>query len=370
MNLKLSRENIWLLLICLTLCSFAFSERINSWGIIFLGSFFLIDKNLVQKIKSKGFNKKLLPPIGFFLLYLLFYLFSDMTGAADHALFSKFSFFLLPLIFFYENYFTKKNEKIILLAFSLALSLGFLYELHISLYTNYFTADHPSFSRAFNRMEVSKAIMHPGYYSNYFMFGIIWYYFNKSKYTIPFIALFTLALVLLLSRTILIFYFVFALFVAYQYTKNSARPLISGIVLLLIGIIACLGLYQIPTIKSRVVDTITKINNTSTKVDITSATDSRRITYAEEIKLVTAKPIIGYGLGNSTIVLREHLIKNGYVELGKEMNNHNQYFKTWMQLGILGFVSLVGLILFLFKYFRKFCIFINPVIISNILYQE
>ncbi len=353
MGRKLNRESVWLLFICFTLGSFAFSERINSWGVILLGVFFLADRKLIQKIKKRHLEKKILVPVGFFLLYLIFYFFSDKTNTAEHALFSKFTFLLLPLIFYYENYFSKRNERVILYVFSIALSIGFLYELSISLYTNYFNSENPRLIVAFNRMEVSKAIMHPGYYSNYFMFGIIWHYFHGNKFRAAFIALFTFALILLLSRIVLIFYIIFIVYVAYQFVRQSAKPLVSIFYMLLTVLVGGFCLYQIPTIKSRVNETIFKINNTSKEVDISSATDSRRITYAEEIKLIYARPLLGYGLGNSTTTLRKHLYNEGYVKLSEGMNNHNQYFKIWMQLGVIGLVSLVFLLTFLLRYFKK-----------------
>lgn len=352
MDLKLSRENIWLVLLSFTLCTFAFSERLNSWGVILLGAFFLIDPKLFSKLKLRKFSFKLLPLLGFFSLYLVFFLFSDMKAAAGHALFSKFTFFLLPLIFFYENYFSPKNEKALLIIFSLALSCGFLYELSASLNAYYFSAETPSMMLALNRMNVSAAIMHPGYYSAYFMFGVIWHYFNKSQYRLFFIALFTVALVLLLSRIVLGLYAIFGVHIAINHIRKSSKPLATALMVGLLGIAIGALMYQIPMVGSRINETLTKFNNTSKSVDISSATDSRRITYAEEINLISKKPILGYGLGNSKPVLRAHLIETGYAELGKDMNNHNQYFKTWMELGIVGIVGIFFLLGFLFYYFR------------------
>ncbi len=353
MNLLAKREHIWISLVCFTLCSFAFSERINSWGLVLLAIFTLIDSKLITKIKTASWSSKLWPMLAFFFVYLIFFLFSDKGNTASHSLVSKLSFLIFPIIFYFENYFTKKNEKIILMAFSIALSIGVTYMLTRSLMDNYFFADQPRLAAAFGRMQVSSYIMHPGYYSAFLMFSIIWQFFNRSTYSSFFIALFTFGILVLLSRIVILFYFIFLLYIAWCFIKNSKNKIQSLGILFLLGIGLAALLYQLPPLKRRIHLTISNMNNTDKDKGIASATASRRIAYEQELKLVTARPIIGYGLGNATKTLRQHLQKKGYQELGKEMNTHCQYVNTWMQTGIVGLSTLLFLLFYNFRYFKK-----------------
>lgn len=117
--------------------------------------------------------------------------------------------------------------------------------------------------------------------------------------------------------------------------------------------IGAILLYQSPLVGRRIRGTFSNINNTSHNIKISSATASRRIAYEEEIKLILQKPILGYGLGKADLTLKESLISSGYVALGQKMHTHSQYFNTWLQLGIIGILWLVSMLLFLASYFLK-----------------
>jgi len=353
MHLRLKRENIWLVLVGLTLSSFAFSERINSWGIILICIFTLADKDLIQKIKRANEQYRIFPMLAFFIVYLLFYLFSEKDSNASHTLIVKLSFFLLPLAFYIENYFTLKNERLILNIFSIAIGLGFLYQLSNSFMDYYFLAEEPKLSYALNRMLVSQYIMHPGYYSVFLMFGIIWHFFNKGPFRLSYILLFSIGVIILISRVVILFYIIFLIYLSIRFILTRKNKALTTMVFIAFGVVSTFLLYQIPTIRYRVNTTFQNINNTSKDNSISSATASRRIAYEYEIKLVAKKPIAGYGLGNATETLRKELQLQGYNELSKEMNTHCQYINTWMQTGILGLLTLLFLLLFLLNLFKK-----------------
>lgn len=351
MQFGVSRENIWLTLVGFTLTSFAFSERINSWGIALLVLFFLLDKNLIQKLKQAVELKKLWAPLIFCGSYLLFYIFSDQDGAATHSLTSKASLLFLPVLFMYESYFTDRNEKILLTIFSWALAASFLFALGSSLYVNYYQSSAPSLLSAFGRMQVSEAIMHPGYYSNYFMLAILWHYFAQQKGSLFFIAIFSVALAILLSRIVLLFYILFIFYQVWRVIKNAKRPILTASLILfnmlLIGFLAL----QIPHIKKRVDDTIQGVSKIEKNVDVSAATASRTIAYQAEFKLIKEQPISGYGMGNSVNVLKKELTAQGYKTLAEKMHIHNQYFNNWLQNGIPGIVVLIILLLYFLQYF-------------------
>lgn len=349
----ITRENTWLALVSFTLCSFAFSERINSWGIMLLLVFFLADKNLIQKIKQPIHFQKAFPLFGFFLVYLVFFLLSEKHAGASHSLMSKLSLLLLPMLFSYESYFTAKNEKLILFLFSIALTIGFFLGLCSSLYCNYFIAETPNLTLALNRMKVSSAIMHPGYYSNYFMLGILWHYFNWNKWSLFFSVLFTIVLALLVSRIVLLFYIIFITYLGFRHIRKTTKPLLYGFLAMLMAALFSIAAYQIPTIHARVNDTFLGFSNASKTTDIKSATASRVIAYKNEMQLIKKKPIFGYGLGNAVSVLQKQLHTNGYEKLAEKMHIHNQFFHTWLQTGIVGVLMLLTLLGLIIKYFKN-----------------
>jgi len=353
MKSLITRENIWLFLVGFTLCSFAGSERINSWGIIAICLFTVVDINLIDKIKKTIWLKNTVPMFTFFGVYLLFFLFSERDADATHALVSKLSFFLLPAAFTIENYFTKKNEQLLMLVFSMALSISLGYQISSSLLDNYFLAKSPNLSLAFNRIYVSSYIMHPGYFSAFLLTGIIWHTIQRNKYSLLFISIFTIGIIILLSRIVILIYALFFLSIGIQYIRNSANKLRNTFLLIFAFILSCFAVYQIPLVKHRIVATVENINNTNKKINLESATASRRITYEQELYLVFNKPLLGYGLGNATKKLREYLTTKGYTALGKDMNTHNQYVNTWMNTGIFGLLALLTLLGSSLLYFKK-----------------
>ena len=354
MKLWLSRQNIWFIIIGFTLCSFAFSERINSWGIIALCLFFLADRNLITKIKKPFSWRKVVPLIILFVVYLCFFIFSEKDAEASHALVSKLSLVLLPVLLSYESYFDKKNETRLVLLFSFVLLLGAFYGLGMSFLENFnIGAKSSGWPLVLNRMNVSKAVMHPGYYSNYFMFVIIWHFYNKTKFQYFFIALFTLVLLLLLSRIVILFYILFVGMALLRIIKKAKKPFIMLPLVFAAVFICAFLLYQIPTVQNRIKDTITGLQSTDKEVDYSSATASRTVAYQAEINLIKEKPILGYGLGNAVNILQEELRNTGYHKLAEKMHIHNQYFHTWLQTGIVGIMALLFMIVILIQFFYK-----------------
>jgi O-antigen ligase len=66
------------------------------------------------------------------------------------------------------------------------------------------------------------------------------------------------------------------------------------------------------------------------------------------IELINKKPLLGYGLGTSKIMLRERNLAKKYTPLtiyNRAYNSHNQFFEFWIELG------LIGLFLFLWSLF-------------------
>ena len=222
-----------------------------------------------------------------------------------------------------------------------------------SLMDHYFFARTPSLAYALSRMAVSSYIMHPGYYSAFLMFAIVWHAFHKERFRILFNIVMTLGVLVLISRIIVLFYVLFIVFLAFRHIKLANNRLIKGTQILLLVAVCVFTLYQIPHVQVRIKNTIKNINNVEKDRDLSSSTASRRIAYEQEVYLLMQRPVLGYGLGNVTETLRNRLLEEGYSKLGGEMKAHCQYMTTWMETGLLGFVWLVLLLVLLYRQFRN-----------------
>lgn len=352
MRHSLTRETLWTAIVTFTLCSFAFSERLNSIGITLLAIHWLVDTKLLEKAKRIFTQKNAWVLLSFFALYLLYFLFSEKDISASHSLESKLSFLLLPLFLSTENYFYERKELIFQL-FCWSLMFSFFYALANSYYVLIIVMKKADYWSVFNRMHISMAIMHPGYYSNYFMMAILYLFFNKLSGRIFFISLFTIAVILLLSRIVLLFYMLFVIVLSIQYLLSTNHKLLKTAGLMLLALIIGWSVYQIPTVQSRFKESLANINNTNKNTKLSSATATRRIAYEQEWELIKNNPWQGYGLGSANELLRNKLYQSGYKALSKEMSTHNQYFSNWLSMGLTGILALLTLLIYLLYFFHK-----------------
>ncbi len=220
-------------------------------------------------------------------------------------------------------------------------------ELEVYPYTNYFFYSYLSY------------FMHYGYLAMYvnvaiaFLLKVVSKRESSSKLkrnAYILLVLFSIFVLLLNSKAgilaLLILYLYFAIF---QLLKNgntkSAVLSISTVVLL--GI----ALYQfVPHTKERVQGMINGITNT--EVDPTSheSTQLRIFAWRSSMDLIQKEWQLGYGLGDANIVLLEDYEKKGYIgALEEDLNAHNQFFQSMLNVGILGTVLL--LFFFVYLYF-------------------
>lgn len=355
---NIDRSSVWLFLVILTACSFPWNQRINSVGIVFLAMHWLFDKQLVQKIKTIKFDAVLISFVTFFLYHLVALSWSDFKQDASHSIEVKMSFLILPFLFSTENYLNPKSKKQLLIAFCISCLLSFIYCLFYSVYHFH------SFgiSGILNRMNISQGIMHPGYYSNYFVLGIVFSAFeliqNKNNplkwFYVFIITIFSIILALLVSKTALIFIFIFVIFVLWKlsdFIKNNILRLTSFIGLCLIfGFIFSFA----PPIKSRIIETLRESKVEIANPNFSNSTIARRAAWNLEWQLIKSNPIIGYGTGASNPLLINKFKEKRYADLIKyNMHTHNQFFHTWIDLGLIGIILLGCILVFSFIQFFK-----------------
>lgn len=347
-NLKLHRENFWLAIVFFIALSFTWSERLSSVGIIFLSIHWLLDKQLLDKIRSFKLKPFIATCWLFFLLHIVACIWTHYPDFAMQTIMVKLSFLVIPFLLSTENYFNNKSKQSLMYAFSISLCVSFMYTLGLDLLLNF---DKGKIVYL-NRMQISEAIMHPGYYSNYFALAMVWCgyevsnYRTKSNYQLLWLGgiflMLSLALLLLISKTAILFIGIFFLFLLWKFLdriKNIVGRMLAY--LLALSFIIFLAI-QIPSIKYRIHETQRDTGTISKEVSIMNSTGSRITAWQNSWKLIQEKTMWGYGTGSANAQLKQKLLDEGYTNLANDnMHTHNQLFHTWLDIGFLGIVFII-----------------------------
>ncbi len=376
---NIDRSAVWLFLVTITTCSFPWSERISSIGIVLLVLHWLLDKQLIKKIKSIQLDAVLISFVSFFIFHIIALSWSHNPSDASHTIEVKLSFLIFPFLFTTENYLHLKSKKQLFMTFCFSCLISFLYCLIFSIY-HFHTFGIASI---FNRMNIADAVMHPGYYSNYFVLAILFCTFEwlnntngslKSIYVL-FIILFGIILTLLASKTALIFIFIFAIYIFWRLSNFIKNYLIrisffAG-VCLLFGILFSI----LPPIKNRIIETYQQSNVEIKQPDFSNSTISRRAAWNLEWQLIKENPMVGYGTGSANSLLLEKFKEKKYISLVKNnMHTHNQFLHTWIDLGLVGILLLLCCLVVCFIQFWKqkeeIGIWFSGLILINILTDD
>ncbi len=358
---RLGRREIWLLLVGLAFVTFPWSERINSFFILLIVLLFLLDKNLLVKCKNFKKNlKKIVPFFFFFLLHFFFIRFSNIENISLQTIEVKLSFLILPIVFAGENFWDKKNIHFIFKFFAFSLLLSVLFCVY-QYYIIYYPVEQ--WSKIFKRMYFSR-IMHPGYFSNFFMIAFIYFslslfeeknlsHFDKKLFLF-FCIIFLCVLLILASKTALIVLFLFFLFLLWKKIATRFKSYLKYVLLFLSPLVLLLFFLFTPGIRNRVLETQNELTEISSDVDFDNSTGSRLAAWGVEWDLIKQNSWKGYGTGNANDILLNELRNKNYADLVEnKMHTHQQFFHTWLELGLLGLVSLLALFAFLFYYFIK-----------------
>ncbi|MEZ5046680.1 MAG: O-antigen ligase family protein [Chitinophagaceae bacterium] len=347
----LNRISIWLLIVTATLCSFPWSEKLSSWGIILLVLHWLFDKDLIKKIRSFEWNRLSISMLSFFAAYILWLFWSDDKHTALHSIESRLSFLILPFLFSTEHYFYGKEIKSIMNFFVISCLFSLLFNIGHSIYSY----RHFGYEVVWNRMYLAYTIWHPGYFSNYYVVAIFFISYhlldfknnsgwNQFLYLIslPLFILFTFLLMSKISLLVLALFFVLTFIFSFPYIKSIWIRLVSTIVAC---IILSFVLANHPAFKLRMLEMTEITSIKKEEVRVSNSSNSRVATYTTATHLIIANPLFGYGTGDANYELRKKLHQEGYVKLAKDnMAVHNQYMTSWIELGLIGIFLFVLLL--------------------------
>lgn len=337
------------------LCAFPWHERSSTWGILILMGHYVADRNLVSKVKRFRWSPVVLISFLFFAWHVGGLLWSPYRDEGWRSIETKLSLVVIPFMLSTENYLDRKNMKSIMSFFFMSCALAFGYDLFYSVY-HYHTLGP---GNIFHRMNISEGLMHPGYFSNYFAFAILylayelWYSWRKPSWLYVFyLVLFMAVIVLMISKTVVLFILLLSIYFLWRLSavvKNTGLRMVAFVfTLALFGT----GFYLLPPVKSKVKEVLSENYKNNHNPDYSHSTETRYVAYQNEWALIQAKPITGYGTGAANPVFYQQLKEKNFTNmLENNMHTHQQFFHSWLDLGLLGLLLLIGLCVSLFHEF-------------------
>lgn len=295
--------------------------------LIFIKSLF---QNGIPKLNNKRLKFLILIPfiIGFISLLLDIY-FYEINIKHYRRLFP---FLIFPTILYnYKIDFSNFKKYYIFFSSGLALFL-ILFALVSSKVISPTTPSNSIYMDGF--LNIIKA--HPSYISIYFIIAIIFIEDRLSKSNLFALTILVVAIFLSASKINLIFLLLYT--IIFILMKGVYKYFIYLTIML-----SLLGLFSKLTTNGHNYDPFSRVMvlvdylKEGSKDD---STNGRVIVWKNATKLISAKPITGYGMSYG-----HYLIQNSPNNEEKQLNAHNQYLQHYINAGLLGFL---GLLIYMF----------------------
>jgi O-antigen ligase len=318
----------------------ALSFIIILWGI---SSFF----NLEKKQLMMGFkNPTLLLLYAFFFLTFLSAMFSGNNAEAAFNVENKLSFIVIP----YYIFCFKWPVEIIKKCMVSFVSGCFFACVYLIIRASVFALDgHPEYFF----YTLFSDLIHASYFAMYLILSIVimivyyprWFRDKpNTKYlSIAFILVFVLTIFLCSSKLGLIsFFLVMPVLVIYKLRSLLNIKRLAILLSLLIGVIV-LSARLFPVAFERL-NSITAVDRSNLDKTSSESTTVRILIWEQCLQLIKDNFWFGVGVGDAHDSLQEKYRQNGITgALEHNLNAHNQYFQTFIGLGIPGFLLLLAL---------------------------
>lgn len=330
----------------------------------------LIDFDWKDKYERFKTNWLLMLPSLFYIIYLIGMFYTDDKYSGYSQLETKLSLILGPVIFGTKAFPEELSQKKVILAFITGCFLAMLvcvshsvycfYDerwrvaqgLLVDTYTNY----------EFYYASLLSWFMHPSYFAMFLcvciVYGFLQAFYNSdgySKFQIRILLLlnviFSLFIFFLASRLglgvmLLTWFCVIVYFIIWK------KMYLVGIFIFASTLLIFIALYKtLPVITSRFDSVIETLGNKNIDKTTTESSAARKLIWAAATDILRENWLIGVGTGDV-----EKTLLNKYEIIGmtgaKEhnLNAHNQFFQTFIAIGIAGFLTLLSMI-FLPMYF-------------------
>tara|TARA_B110000977_G_scaffold198483_1_gene283433 strand:+ start:872 stop:2119 length:1248 start_codon:yes stop_codon:yes gene_type:complete len=342
-------------------------------GIIVLGLIWIFSLEFKEKFKTLITKPLALALMGFYLLYVISTLYSSNTSVALNDLQLKISLFLLPLFMLSTTLFSKYWKRLLLNTFCILMVSMAVYDLYTS-YTEFLISRN--YSSFYYKNLPHLLISKPHYVAWYYSFALFITLYeivirNKHRALWSIAAsILLVSLILLSSRAYLFAFSIVSIIsgIVWMRKKTVSKSSVFKLVLPF-GLLISLVLI-IPNTRARVLDTYAEINKLIDESDHRQ-TNPRVYIWKYSTKLIKEKILLGYGTGDAKTQLNKALeecdaqfwdgSKNVLLNK-KQLNYHNQFLQTWAEVGILGFLLLLYLMIkpfFLKKKHPLFLIFVG-----------
>ncbi len=316
--------------------------------------FFSFD-NVKQGFKTIFQNNWSFILIGFFILHVIGFFYSENKSAALSAIEIKLCFLAFPVLFFASNYDNIQTKKIIISFVSGCILSSFLC-IFRAFYLYLFEDVNAFFYSDFSYF------IHPSYMAMYLVFAqlIVILFYKKwlshlsfLNLKIGFISSILLITIFLCSSKmgLITALLIIPTTLGIQLFFNGYKKTILGLFLALLGGIT-LTYKLLPTPFDRF-KTAISVTTSEEKIDKTDAesTAVRILIWKESIKIIKQHIWLGTSPADANQNLYNAYEENGLTgALAKRLNAHNQFLETFIGTGIIGFLLLLLITLFLIVY--------------------
>jgi O-antigen ligase len=340
----------------------------------FLTSFFCV-KDIFIKANLK--NKWFLAIIAFFLLTLISnYLFFNVKDPIS-SIEVKLSFLMFPLLFFLFSINLAVARRVIaafvsgcLFACMICIGRAFMYLFQGD--SSYFSYSNFSF------------FMHSAYFAMYLNLAVLFiilFYFKWFKANPAYIyfagamlAVFVVCIMLCASKIGIISLFILIPFTVVLEFRSRIRLkhyLLAGLALLVTSV----SIYAlVPQVFDRL-RSVSVVTETSIDKTATESSTVRVLIWKECTEIISNHMITGVGVSRTNDTLYKSYEEHGLTgAFGKKLNAHNQYFQTFIGLGVFGalnlFVLTIGLVIHGFRTKNNLLVFFGLLVSVNFLVES
>ena len=321
-------------------------------GIIIFGLTWIFSFDYQEKLKQFKKSPIAISFLVFYLLHLLSMLYTEDVSVGWNDIRLKLSLLLFPFFFLTSTTISyKSRERLLhLFVFSCLAMAGIDLMISISEYLN--TSDISVFYYK-NLAHLLKAKAH--YSSWYYLFAVFVAFYqatrsnNKRYLWLLSSAFLILNLILLSSRIHLLALGVFFIIALVKYLSKRQMTSRYWLRITLVGCLFIGTLYFIPNTRSRIQDSFVELNKFLGAEDHRQ-TNPRVYIWKYATELIAESPVMGYGVGDAKHELQLALLdcdakfwdgdKNMPLH-DKTLNYHNQFMQSWAEIGLLGFLLLV-----------------------------
>jgi O-antigen ligase len=357
-----TRSNIQFFILSILVISFPWSSKFSSFPIIALMLWYVLDKSIIQKLKTAMLNKEAWLFYMVFIWYAIWTICSGPNADVGGTMERKILFLLFPIIFSSENYIgTKRLHYLLMLLFASCVVGALVCE--IFAFYNYYKTGMIFY---FIYENLSTTIFwHAGHMSNYYCLVIIWWscvylkliprMSNPSILQIIGFVFIVIFIIQLTSKTIMLFLILFLPWLLFIYIKQIKTK--KQIILLVVGLSLLSGGFYIFNQKMMPgrFSVGKEISQLDTSVLYRNSVGSRYMAMYESFQKVKPVWYKGFGTGEANNKLMEQLVAKKYSDLIKwKMHTHNQYMHTWLDIGLFGTLYIIALFLYaLFIFFKR-----------------